>query len=61
MVLEEETSKSEFDGHDDMVQTTCKPSRPPKNVFKIAEKNPKANNSKRKGWGSRLSIGILQT
>lgn len=60
MVLEENTSHFEFDIHDDLVQITWKPSKPPKYASEATGKVPKAENSKRKRWGSRLFFGILK-
>ena len=60
MALGEEASNSEFDGHDDLVQTISRPGRPPKNVSKATVKYLKASNFNRKGWGSRLFSRILE-
>jgi len=49
MALGEEASNSEFDGHDDLVQTISRPGRPPKNVSKATVKYLKASNFNRKG------------
>jgi len=38
-MLEEKDSNLDFDGHDDLVQSPCWPSRPPKNASTAARKN----------------------
>jgi len=56
MILDEEASNSDFDGHEDKVHTNHKPDRPPENASKVVGKTIKQATPRGKDEGQHSFI-----